>query len=165
MRIIPTEGTTNLVRALQSIVRHFDSDEASAGGAANQHRAVLIITDADVDEVPFAELAALNRRNIVPYMIYINVGDTDRSSISAPESPPLVDTIREYGGDYFDVTDQDSLIRAYEAIDELEAVRVDLTHRAIKTPIYSRFLLVSLALLVVGIPAGFLAELLWGTHP
>ena len=165
VRIIPTEGTTNLVRALQSIVRHFDSDEASAGGAANQHRAVLIITDADVDEVPFAELAALNRRNIVPYMIYINVGDTDRSSISAPESPPLVDTIREYGGDYFDVTDQDSLIRAYEAIDELEAVRVDLTHRAIKTPIYSRFLLVSLALFVVGIPAGFLAELLWGTHP
>ncbi len=165
VRIIPTEGTTNLVRALQSIVRHFDSDEASAGGAANQHRAVLIITDADVDEVPLAELAALARRNIVPYMIYINVGDTDRSSISAPESPPLVDTIREYGGDYFDVTDQDSLIRAYEAIDELEAVRVDLTHRAVKTPIYSRFLLVSLALLVVGIPAGFLAELLWGTHP
>ncbi len=165
VRIIPTEGTTNLVRALQSIVRHFDSDEASAGGAANQHRAVLIITDADVDEVPFAELAALSRRNIVPYMIYINVGDTDRSSVSAPESPPLVDTIREYGGDYFDVTDQDSLVRAYEAIDELEAVRVDLTHRAVKTPIYSRFLLVSLALLVVGIPAGFLAELLWGTHP
>ncbi len=165
VRIIPSEGTTNLVRALQSIVRHFDSDEASAGGAANQHRAVLIITDADVDEVPFTELAALNRRNIVPYMIYINVGDTDRSNVTAPESPPLVDTIREYGGDYFDVTDQDSLIRAYAAIDELEAVRVDLTHRAVKTPIYSRFLLVSLALLVVGIPAGFLAELLWGTHP
>ena len=166
VRIIPTEGTTNLVRALRSIVRHFDSDEASAGGAANQHRAVLIITDADVDEVPLAELAALARRNIVPYMIYINIGDAGSSRIAAPESPPpLVDTIREYGGDYFDVTDQDSLIRAYEAIDELEAVRVELTHRAIKTPIYSRFLLVSLALFMVGIPAGFLAELLWGTHP
>ena len=165
VRIIPTEGTTNLVRALQSIVKHFDGDEASAGGAANQHRAVLIITDADVDEVPFAELTALNRRNIVPYMIYINVGDAGGDRTAAAESPPLVETIREYGGDYFDVTDQDSLIRAYEAIDELEAVRVELTHRAVKTPIYSRFLLVSLALLVVGIPAGFLAELLWGTHP
>ena len=165
VRIIPTEGTTNLIRALQSIVKHFDSDEASAGGAANQHRAVLIITDADVDEVPFAELTALNRRNIVPYMIYINVGDADGDRTAAAESPPLVETIREYGGDYFDVTDQDSLIRAYEAIDELEAVRVELTHRAVKTPIYSRFLLVSLALLVVGIPAGFLTELLWGTHP
>ena len=98
VRIIPTEGTTNLIRALRSIVRHFDSDEASAGGAANQHRAVLIITDADVDEVPFAELADLNRRNIVPYMIYINIGDADRTRIAAPETPPLVETIREYGG-------------------------------------------------------------------
>ena len=44
-------------------------------------------------------------------------------------------------------------------------MRVELTHRALKVPIYSRFLLVSLALLVVGIPAGFVAELLWGTHP
>ena len=165
VRIIPTEGNTNLVRALQSIVRHFDSDEASAGAAANQHRAVLIITDADVDEVPTAELDALNRRNIVPYMIYINIRETASGVAEASETPPLVETIRTFGGDYFDVTDQDSLSRAYAAIDELEAVRFELTHRAVKTPIYPRFLLVSLALLVVGIPAGLLAELLWGTHP
>jgi len=40
-----------------------------------------------------------------------------------------------------------------------------LSHRAIRVPIYSRFLLISIALLMVGIPAGFVAELLWGTHP
>ena len=124
----------------------------------------LIITDADVDEVPSAELAALNQRNIVPYMIYINIRDAAGGTESS-EAPPLIDMIREFGGDYFDVTDENSLARAYEAIDELEAVRVELTHRAIKTPIYPRLLLVSLALFVVGIPAGFLAELVWGTHP
>jgi hypothetical protein len=32
-------------------------------------------------------------------------------------------------------------------------------------PIYSRFLLVAMALLAVGIPMGFVAELLWGTAP
>ena len=165
VRIIPTEGNTNIIRALQSVVKHFDGDEASAGGAANQHRAVLIITDADVDEMPKAEFEALNQRNIVPYVIYINVRAASAGTEAVAETPQLIETIRDFGGDYFDVTDQDSLIRAYEAIDELEAVRVELTHRAIKTPIYPRFLLVSLALLVVGIPAGFLAELIWGTHP
>ncbi len=165
VRIIPTEGNTNIIRALQSIVKHFDSDEASAGGQANQHRAVLIITDADVDEIPEAEFQALNQRNIVPYVIYINVRDAGAGNVEATETPPLIEMIRDFGGDYFDVTDQDSLVHAYEAIDELEAVRFELTHRAIKTPIYSRFLLVSLALLVIGIPAGLVAELVWGTHP
>ena len=158
VRIIPTEGNTNLIRALQSIVKYFDSDEATSRGGGNLHRAVLIITDADVDEVPSAELAALNQRNIVPYMIYINIRDAGGGT-EASEAPPLIDMIQEFGGDYFDVTDESSLTRAYEAIDELEAVRVELTHRAVKTPIYPRLLLVSLALFVVGIPAGFLAEL------
>ena len=165
VRIIPTEGNTNIIRALQSVVKHFDGDEASAGGAANQHRAVLIITDADVDEMPLREFRELNQRNITPYVIYINVRDAAVGSLEDAESPPLIEMIREYGGDYFDVTSQDSLLRAYEAIDELEAVRVELTHRAVKTPIFPRFLLVSLALLVVGIPAGFVAELIWGVHP
>jgi hypothetical protein len=73
--------------------------------------------------------------------------------------------IREYGGDYFDVTDEDSLTQAYEAIDEREAVRVELKHRALKVPIYSRFLFLAMAVLVVAIPVGFASELLWGTTP
>jgi hypothetical protein len=125
----------------------------------------LIITDADVDEMPEAEFAALNQRNIVPYVIYINTTDARAARLEVSATPPLIERIREFGGDYFDVTDQDSIERAYQAIDEREAVRVELTHRALKVPIFSRFLLVSLGLLVVGIPAGFLVELLWGTHP
>ena len=83
----------------------------------------------------------------------------------APEVPELIQMIREFGGDYFDVTDQDSLDRAYEAIDEQEAVRVEVSHRAQRVPIYERFLLLSMAFLVVGIPAGFVAEFLWGINP
>ena len=80
-------------------------------------------------------------------------------------TPQLIEMIREYGGDYFDVTDQDGLTRAYQAIDEREAVRVEMKHRALKVPIYSRFLMLAMAMLVVGIPTGFAAELLWGTSP
>jgi len=170
VRIIDSEGNTNIVRALQSVVRHFDRDVATLGSGATPHRAVLIVTDADVDEIPEAEFAELSRRNVVPYMIFINADDS-RLGAQRQASPPagntqgLIDTIREFGGDYFDVTDADGLQRAYEAIDEAETVQVQLSHRAVKVPIYSRFLLISMALLVVGIPAGFVAELIGGTHP
>ena len=170
VRIIDSEGNTNIIRALQSVVNHFDRDVASVADGGNPHRAVLIVTDADVDEIPVAEFVELNKRNIVPYMIFINAAEqrpTRASAVSTPvgNTQALIETIREFGGDYFDVTDGDGLARAYEAIDEAETVRVELSHRAVKVPIYSRFLLISMALLMVGIPAGFVAELMWGTHP
>ena len=165
MRIIPAEGDTNIIRPLQDIVKHFDRDEAAVGRGTNQNRAVLSITDAAVDEFPDAEFAELNKRNILPYVIYINTSDARTASFMHPTVPRLVAQIQEYGGDYFDVTDQDSLLEAYQAIDEREAVRVELRHRALKVPIYSRFLLVAIGLLVVGIPMGFMSELLWGTNP
>ena len=165
VRIIPSEGSTDIVQALRAVTKHFDRDAATVGGLSDQHRAVLIVTDADVDEIPRAELVQLETRNIVPYVIYINAGSASTDTSETPELPALIAMTREFGGDYFDVTDQDSLDRAYEAIDEQEAVRVEVSHRAQRVPIYSRFLLVSMVLLVVGIPAGFVAELLWGTNP
>ena len=165
VRIIPSEGSTDLVKALRAVMKHFDRDAATVGGFRDQHRAVLIVTDADVDAIPRAELAQLEDRNIVPYVIYINAGRAATDTPEAPEVPALIEMTREFGGDYFDVTDRDSLDRAYEAIDEQEAVRVEVSHRAQRVPIFPRFLLLSMVLLVVGIPAGFVAELLWGTNP
>ena len=164
VRIIPTEGSTNITLALRSVIRHFDQDDASGASEADQHRAVLIITDAGVDEMPDDEFEALSARDIVPYVIYINSDEMDQS-LQQPKTPPLLERIRTFGGEYFDVTDEDSLQRAYEAIDRRETVRVELSHRAQRVPIFSRVLLMSMALLVVGIPAGFVAELVWGTHP
>ena len=165
VRIIPAEGDTNIIRPLQDIVKHFDRDEAVQGRGRNQNRAVLIITDAAVDEFPDAEFEELSKRNIVPYLIYINTSYARTASFLNPSVPQLVAQIQEYGGDYFDVTSEDSLLRAYQAIDEREAVRVELKHRALRVPIYSRFLLVAMGLLVIGIPLGFVSELLWGTTP
>ena len=165
VRIVPAEGDTNIIRPLQSITKQFDQDEAALGGGQNQNRAVLIVTDAAVDEFPDAEFAALNQRNIVPYIIYINTSDARTAMVGQPSTPRLIEMIREYGGDYFDVTDEDSLTEAYQAIDEREAVRVEQKHRALKVPIYSRFLLLAMGLLAVGIPMGLVAELLWGTTP
>ena len=98
VRIIPAEGDTNIIRPLQDIVAYFDRDEATLGRGANQNRAVLIITDAAVDEFPDAEFAELNRRNIVPYLIYINTSDARSASFLHPSVPQLVAQIQEYGG-------------------------------------------------------------------
>jgi hypothetical protein len=165
VRIVPSEGDTNIVRPLRAIVKAFDQDEAAMGGDENLNRAVLIITDAAVNDFPGSEFLALSRRNIVPYIIYINASNINTRMMVQSSTPRLIEMIREYGGDYFDVTDQDSLAGAYQAIDEREAVRVELKHRALKVPIYSRFLLVAMTMLVVGIPMGFVSELLWGTGP
>lgn len=173
VRIVAREGNTDIVRALQSVVRHFDRDAALLGRGPAAHRAVLIVTDADVDEIPEAEFAALTRRNIVPYMIFINAADSRRAVRAggaaarqpAGNTQGLIDLIRAFGGDYFDVADADGLARAYEAIDDAETVPVELSHRAVKVPIYARFLSIAMALFVVGIPAGFVAELMWGAHP
>jgi hypothetical protein len=94
-------------------------------------------------------------------MIHIN---TSPPQPDLPE-PALVQTIRNYGGDHFDVRDQDSLMRAYQAIDEREAVRVEITRRAYKVPIFQRFLVVALTLFAVAVPIGTLGELVWGTYP
>jgi hypothetical protein len=164
-RIIPAEGDTNIVRPLRSIVKAFDRDKAAMRGDENLNRAVLIITDAAVDEFPDSEFFALSRRSIVPYIIYINTSDIRTRMKGRSSTPRLIEIIREYGGGYFDVMDRDSLAREYAAIDEREAVRVELKHRALKVPIYSRFLLVAMAMLVVGIPMEFVSELLWVTGP
>ena len=116
VRIIPAEGDTNIVRPLRSIVKAFDQDEAAMGGDENLNRAVLIITDAAVDDFPDSEFLALSRRNIVPYIIYINTSDIRTMMMGRSSTPRLIEMIREYGGDCFDVTDRDSLARAYAAI-------------------------------------------------
>ena len=165
VRIIRAEGDTNIIRPLRAIVKAFDQDKAAMGGNENVNRAVLIITDAAVDEFPDSEFLALNQRNVVPYIIYINTSDVRTTMIGRSSTPRLIEMIREYGGDYFDVTDEDSLTRAYEAIDEREAVRIEMKHRALKVPIYTRFLSAAMVMLIGGIPIGLVSELLWGTTP
>jgi hypothetical protein len=166
VRIIPAEGDSNIVRPLQAIIRQLDADAVSAGVSRTAPRALLVVTDAAVSELPEGELAELSKRDVVPYIIYINGTNSQFASMLGHEGPPpLVDQIRAYGGDYFDARDPDALARAYAAIDAREAVRYEVRHRALRVPIHDRFLVASLMILVLIIPAGLIAELLGGTYP
>ena len=164
-RIIPMEGGSNIVRPLQAIIKQFDQDEVSSGYAGGRHRALLVITDAAVDDFPGVELAELARRNVVPYVIFINAADPSFAIFVHPTVPRLVEQLRAYGGEYFDVRDPTSLARAYAAIDAREAVRYQVTHRARKVQIYPRFLMVSMLLMLVALPLGLVGEQFWGTDP
>ena len=164
LRIIPAEGDTNMIRPLRGIIRQFDQDEISSGHRGGQHRALLVITDGAVSEFPGDELFELSKRNIRPYIIFVNA-DPKGEVILPGDAPPLIAQIRSFGGDYFDVTDPASLSKAYQAIDSREAVRYEVRHRALKVPIYSRLLIASMTLLLVGIPLGLIAEVFGGTYP
>jgi hypothetical protein len=166
VRIIPAEGDSNIIRPLQAIIRQLDADEVSAGTGRRAPRALLVVTDAAVNELPQEELTELSKRDVVPYIIYVNAINPQFAGMLRQEGPPpLVDQIRDHGGDYFDTRDPQALARAYAAIDAREAVRYEIRHRALRVPIHQRFLAASLALLLLVIPAGVLAEWLGGTYP
>ena len=165
VKIIAAEGDTNIIRPLEAILRHFDNDTTERTDGENQNRAVLIITDAAIDRYPEAQFQELKKRNIVPYIIFINTSDLRIAGATNSHTPRLVERVREHGGDYFDVNDPHSLASAYRAIDEREAVRVEVKYRALKVPIFMRFLLVGSMILLIVIPLGLTSELFWGTDP
>ena len=164
IRVIPAEGDSNIARPLQAIIRQFDQEEASSGVRGGDHRAILIITDGAVSEFPADELLELKKRNVRPYIIYISAGP-GREVLLPGDAPPLIQQIRAYGGDYFDIQDPASLTQAFEAIDAREAVRYEVRHRVLQVPIHARFLAAALSLLLVGVPLGLMAELIGGTYP
>jgi hypothetical protein len=164
IRLIPAEGDSNIVRPLQAIISQFDRDDAASGHRGGEHRALLVITDGAVNEFPYDQLLELRARNVRPYIIFVNADP--RGQIVLPgDAPPLVEEIRAYGGDYFDITDPASLPKAYEAIDAREAVRYEVRHRALKVPIYQRFVVTGMALMLMAIPLGLIAEVFGGTYP
>lgn len=141
-------GGTDMVVALQAIIKQFDQDEKrlklSGTNVSKMKRSILMITDAEVNSFPVNELEALRMRNVRPYVILIK-------SSNQADVPEFVKRIRDYGGEYFDVSSRASLIRAYEAIDKLEAVKVEITRKSFKFPIFQKFIFVSFVIMVVSI--------------
>jgi hypothetical protein len=164
LRIVPAEGDSNIVRPLQAILAQFDQDDAASGHRGGEHRSLLVITDGAVSEFPREQLLELSARNVRPYIIFVNADPTGQI-IPAGDAPPLIEEIRTFGGDYFDITDPAGLSKAYQAIDAREAVRYEVRHRAVKVPIYPRFLVAGLALMFLSIPIGLVAEVFGGTYP
>ncbi|MDP3792964.1 MAG: hypothetical protein Q8Q89_04550 [bacterium] len=141
-------GGTNMTLAFQAIIKQFDKDkrrlEISGTDVSRIQRSILIITDAEVSAFPANELEELRIRNVRPYVVLIKTSNQ-------AEAPEFARRVRDYGGEYFDVSNETSLIKAYEAIDRLEVVKVEITRKSFKFPIFQKFILISTLIMVIAI--------------
>lgn len=169
-------GGTNIVLALQAIIKQFDND----GPSFNELRkSILIISDAEVDQFPLTELQELQKRKIIPMVLLIRSSvdplpsyyedDGGVSSMSIAQGsnanvPEFAERIREYGGQYFDIIDENSLKQAFEAVDALEKVKIETTKKVFKINLFQLFLLVTVFLTFITILTLLLFEP-FGTYP
>lgn len=147
-------GGTDMILALQAIVKQFDEDEKQLK-IKNERRAILMITDAQVAGFPVNELKELRRRKIRPYIIWIKSTPAEGGTAVPPE---LALRVREYGGEYFDVTDSNSLKRAYAAIDKLESVEVEITEKIFRWPVFQMFILGAVAVMLLAVIIALVME-------
>jgi hypothetical protein len=144
-------GGTDMVSLLQAVIRQFDQDEReliiSGTDTSNMSRSILIITDAEVVKMPSDELEELRERKIVPYIIWIK--STDNPTAVVPAFARQVD---QYGGKYFDITNQDSLERAYQEIDRFQPLQIKNVRKTFRVPLFQDYLLVAVLILVISIP-------------
>ena len=154
------EGGTNAVSVLGAVINYFDKE--GSGGFRN--KALLLLTDAAVDEYPERELLDLKKRNIRPYVIYLDNSALYARSYSDEDKKRLENAgrlkkeIASFGGRYFDVKDRNSIRRAYQEIDRLEAVKIVEVGKIYRVYLFQYFLLLVLALLALSILFGLLSQ-------
>lgn len=164
---ISGEGGTDLAVALRVVLSYFDLDaKDNEIDTANQSRALLIVTDAEADAYPEEELIALKNRNVIPYLLFVNPRyDASYVYGNNQVASQLVENIAGFGGRYFDVRNSDSLRQAYEEINRLEKVKVEIRWRRTQVPFFQKILSGAMAILLLSVAMGLITEAGWGTYP
>ncbi|MEK7151687.1 MAG: vWA domain-containing protein [Patescibacteria group bacterium] len=155
----PFGGGSDLARGLEAVVKLFDQrgdkkiSEVIGGSTSIRRRSVVIITDGASDYDPEAQFKELKKKNIVPYLIFIDpdkamermLGDENKAKL--PEQ--LLRQIKAYGGDYAMATDLDALSRVGQRLNLLHASILGVKIHAAEEHIYRRPLGVALACLLL----------------
>ncbi len=155
-------GGTELSHVLEAVLKQFDDDENRQRNSPyfkpNAGRSVVILTDADIAD--FAKtlkyLVEFKKKNIVPYLIWINEQDT--KDITASQKL-LLEAIEANGGKYFPVVDEAGFTKAYVEIDNLEKTKIEIRNISFKIPLFQNFVFVSILSLSMIIPLGLLSQL------
>lgn len=147
------EGSTNLKRALDSIIAYFDEH----GSSSSSKKALLIITDAITYENILPQLRELRRRKIVPYVLFIQGKNN--------QPPSWLYSLSSFGGTFFKASSPQELQRAFMAINTLELAPAPVKQYEVRSPLFYIPLFLGSAFLVVSLILGIVYELFWGTHP
>lgn len=128
-------GGTSLHLGLESVIYLFDrkgSSDTTAEMKRNsgiKMRSVVIITDGAADINPEKQFIELKKREIVPYLVFIDPAHEVEKNMYNENSPQaklpseLLMMVRRYGGEYFSAGDQKSIDKVSETLDRLQSTR------------------------------------------
>ncbi len=170
---IPFEGGTDLAAGLRAVIKMFDEKgdkkitEAIKNAPNLKRRSVIIITDGASEKDPEVQLKELQKRSIVPYLIFI---EPDReaeirlhgeNSYQVKSIDILLRQVRRFGGESFLATDQQALDRIREKLDQLYGLNALTKVSVFEQHIYRWPLTAALCFLVLGLAARLI---LWKFH-
>lgn len=159
IKFISGEGGTRLNPALDAVIRYFDRE----GNKKIKHKALLIETDAAVEQDAEKQLRELQKRNIKTYLLHIKpneFAENQFGSLSGIHNAELLKKrVQEFGGKVFDIQDKKSIENAYREIDRLEKVPIKMTIHLSKIFIYQRLLIISIILVLLAVAIGSLTEI------
>lgn len=159
IKMVLNGGGTNIVKALNAVINYFDKE----GNKKIKQRALLIETDAAVDENPVKQLQELKKRRVNIYFLYIKpntVGEMQGNQGKKLINAELLrKQVEQSGGKFYDVRNKKSLENAYQDINRLEKSPTSIVRHSLKIIIYQRPLMVAIVLMLLAITVGSLTEL------
>jgi hypothetical protein len=159
------EGSTKLLAALNVIIKFIDTN----GSKEIKQRALLIETDAAVEEYPEEQLKKLKEMNVGIYFLHIRPNKEaelqySASSIGFDNARLLRQQVSKYGGKFYDVTDKASIVRAYEDINRLEAVTTENAYVANKIFLFQVFILLAVVIMATAVGMILISQI-FGVYP
>lgn len=164
IKMVVNGGGTNIVKALDAVIAYFDKE----GNKKIKQKALLIETDAAVDENPEKQLQDLKKRRVNIYFLYIKpnmVGEMQGNQGKKLINADLLrKQVEQFGGKFYDVKSPRSLENAYRDINKLEKSPTLLVRHLLKILIYQRPLMVSFVLIFLAIGIGLITDI-FGENP
>jgi len=165
IRLIPWEGGTNLKGGLRAVINYFDEK----GDKKIKRRALLLITDGASDTDPTEELLELKRRNINLYLVFVKpneMGEKQHGGGSGlTRTEALLRQIAALGWHYYYAHDKNALKKAFDDINKLETIKIEVKRGARQLPIFDKFLLLGLFLVMISCFLALGLEIFWRRNP
>ena len=167
VRIVESEGATNLVSALQAVLKYFDRE----GDKKIKRKALLVVSDAAVEQKPEQELAELKKGGILTYFIHIQPNVICEQQYHGSGTKDLLNAewlknnIAHYGGKFYEVANPKSIEQAYADINKLETAPVKIVRHQLKVFIFQRPLAVAATLAALSILTGIFIGVFFEAYP
>ncbi len=164
LKINGDPSTTNFNFALEAVIKYIDAN----GDKRLKRRALLVETDAAVEEDPIVQFRELKKRHVMIYFLQIEPNlEAERQYFDDKAllfSGVLKKRVQEYGGRFYNVTDPKSLEAAYRDVNKLEKSPSKITRSLLRVFIFQRPLVASVVLMFFSVLTGLIASR-WGVDP